>query len=236
MGAGSATVVKLWRYPVKSMLGETLAHLDVDARGVVGDRMFAVRDANGKFGSGKSTRRFARIDGLFSFSAAYDAGVPRITFPSGRVMLGTDPEVHGALSAALGQPVTLAREGSVSHLDAGPLHVLTTASLAWLSQTLPDARIDGRRFRPNVLVDVPGTAQIEQEWIGHTVRIGDQVTLRIRQPTERCVMVTFAQTDLPEDPRVLRTLAEKSDADFGVYADVVTPGRIALGDAVTVET
>ena len=68
-------VSALWRYPVKSMLGETTTYLDIDRRGVVADRQFAIRNANGKFGSGKSTRRFRRIDGLLGFTATYDGDV-----------------------------------------------------------------------------------------------------------------------------------------------------------------
>src|SRR5262245_30993720 len=111
-------VIRLWRYPVKSMLGEECAYLDVDTRGAVGDRLFAVRDSAGKFGSGKTTRRLRKIDGLFGFRAEYDDDSPKITFPDGRVIRGNDPNIHAALSRVLGQAVTLAREAGISHLDA----------------------------------------------------------------------------------------------------------------------
>src|SRR5690606_6213442 len=48
-------VIECWRYPVKSMLGEPASELRVDARGVAGDRAYAVRDPGGKLGSGKNT-------------------------------------------------------------------------------------------------------------------------------------------------------------------------------------
>jgi hypothetical protein len=53
------------------MLGELCECLDVHTRGVAGDRLFAIRDSNGRFGSGKSTRRFRQINGLFGFQAVY---------------------------------------------------------------------------------------------------------------------------------------------------------------------
>ena len=229
-----ATVAALWRYPVKSMLGERCQSLALTARGVEGDRLYAIRDADGKFGSGKSTRRFRRIEGLFTFHAVYDGDVPVIAFPDGRRLRGDDGSVHGALSAALGQPVTLAREAAISHMDAGPVHLLTTASLAWLRSLLPAARLDERRFRPNVLVDVPGASPIEREWLGRTVAVGDEVRLVVHDMTERCVMVSLAQSELPGDPAILRTLAQDAGLAFGVYADVVAPGRISVGDRVTV--
>jgi uncharacterized protein YcbX len=130
------------------MLGEECASVDVDRRGAVGDRLFAVRDVNGKFGSGKTIHRFRKINGLFRFRAAYEADVPRVTFPDGRTFLGNDLTIHAALSDVLVQPVTLVREAGISHLDAGPLHLVTTASLVWLQALLPDARVDHRRFSP----------------------------------------------------------------------------------------
>src|SRR5882724_1272377 len=162
----SGTVARLWRYPVKSMLGEECERLTMTSRGVEGDRLFAVRDAQGKFGSGKTTRRFRQINGLLAFRAMYDGDLPAIVFPDGRCIRGSDPAIDTALSAALGLPVTLAREASISHLDAGPVHLVTTASLAWLQALLGKVRIDERRFRPNVLVSVPGESQIEQGWLG----------------------------------------------------------------------
>jgi uncharacterized protein YcbX len=229
----SGTVAKLWRYPVKSMLGESCQSLDLDARGVAGDRLFAIRDVNGKFGSGKTTRRFARIDGLFAFRSFYEGDVPQIEFPDGSRRSGDDPRVHEALSAALGQPVTLAREATISHLDTGPVHLVTTASLAWLSTALPASQVDERRFRPNLLIDVPGETLVEQSWMGRTLCIGPQVRLRVHKTTERCVMITHAQSDLPSDPGILRQVAREADSNFGVYAEVIVPGRISTGDSVT---
>jgi uncharacterized protein YcbX len=225
-------IEQLWRYPVKSFLGEPLGSARLDGRGVEGDRLFAVRDARGKFGSGKTTRRFQQIDGLFRFQAAWGDGVPEIVFPGGRQISGADPRVHAVLSEELGQPVTLAREAGVSHFDAGPVHLVTTASLRWLGALLGPA-VDARRFRPNLVVDAPGDRPVEQAWRGALLRIGAGVELRVTDPTVRCVMVGFAQPGVEADPRVLRVLAAHAGACFGVYADVVTPGTVALGDAVT---
>lgn len=216
------TVARLWRYPVKSMLGETSERVDVDERGVRGDRLFAVRDERGSLGSGKTTRRFRHIEGLFGFKAL--AG-PEIVFPDGTRMAASDAGVHAALSRILGLPVTLAREESMPHHDSAPVHLVTTASLRWL-------KADERRFRPNIVVDLPGEAPVEQGWIGKTLVLGDSVVLRIIEPTERCVMTTFAQEDLPADPSVLRRIAREANLQFGVYAEVLNPGTILRGDTV----
>jgi hypothetical protein len=228
----SGVVLKLWRYPVKSMLGEACERIELDARGVAGDRLFAIRDGDGKLGSGKTTRRFRHIDGLFAFRAVHRAPAPEIIFPDGRRMAGSDPEIHQALSQALAAPVTLAREDGMPHVDSAPVHLVTSASLRWLQAALPDSRIDERRFRPNIVIDVPGSERVEREWLGKTIRIGAAVKLRISDFTERCAMTTFAQADLPADPRVLKCIARDADLQFGVYAEVLFPGTIACGDSI----
>ena len=228
------SVASLWRYPVKSMRGEQCESLDVHPRGVVGDRLFAIRERHGKFGSGKSTRRFRQIDGLFGFRALYDGDVPVIRFPDGQTVRGDHPEIHTALSTTLGQPVTLAREASIAHLDAGPIHLLTTASLAWLRAMVPEANADARRFRPNLVIDVPGAMQVERGWLGKRLCVGEAVQLRVSAMTERCAMVAFAQAEVPYDARILRCITQEAALHFGVYADVLVSGRITRGDSITV--
>ncbi len=214
------------------MLGEACASLRVDARGVEGDRLYAVHDVEGRFGSGKNTRRLRRIDGLFGLRATIVDGVPSVLFPDGRAMSSSDTGIHAALSAALGLPVILAREGGVPHFDSSAIHILTTASLEWLKQALPDVQADERRFRPNLLLAAEGSGPLEQQWIGRTLQIGERLKLRITEPTERCRMVTLGQSELPEDLRVLREIAQQLDAQFGVYAEVLAPGEVRVGDPV----
>jgi uncharacterized protein YcbX len=117
-------------------------------------------------------------------------------------MRGDHPDIHTALSNTLGQPVTLAREASISHLDAGPVHLLTTAALTWLRAVLPGANADARRFRPNLVIDVPGATQVEYGWLGKMLFVGDAVRLRVSAATARCGMVAFAQGDLPHKRQV----------------------------------
>lgn len=237
-------VANLWRYPVKSMLGEHCECLWLDQRGVLADRLYAVRDEAGKFGSGKTTRRFRRIDGLFRFRSTYDGNVPLLTFPDGSTRRGDDPAIHAALSAHLGLPVTLSREGDISHFDAGSLHLLTTASLrtlrtlgsSFLARTAAreEAALDGRRFRPNIVIETPVNNFLEDTWQGHDIAVGPDARLRVRGRTKRCAMVNLAQDELPSDARILRALAHVNAACFGVYAEVLTPGAIRIGHRIEI--
>ena len=56
MGRRLGAVAKLWRYPVKSMRGEECERIELKARGVEGDRLYAVYDAQRRLGSGKTKR------------------------------------------------------------------------------------------------------------------------------------------------------------------------------------
>ena len=130
--------------------------------------------------------------------------------------------------------MTLAREASISPLDAGPVHLLTTAALTWLRGMLPGVDADARRFRPHLLIDVPGATLVEHGCLGKMLYVGDAVRLRVSAATARCGMVAFAQAELPYDARILRCITQEAALHFGVYAEILVPGRIKRGDSVTV--
>lgn len=222
----------LHRYPVKSLVGEDLDAAPVDLRGVRGDRLWSVRDPDGKLGSGKSSRRFRKMDGLLSLAARYDGEVPVIELPDGRVVRGDDPAVHATLSELVGRPVTLAREDLVPHFDDGPIHFVTTASLRRLEQ-VHGRPVDVRRFRPNLVLDtgdLEGFA--EDDWVGRQLAVGDELVLSVRDTMPRCVMVALPQRGLEAERDLLHTITDVNDTMLGVVADVLEPGSVALGDEV----
>ena len=223
-------VGQLWRYPVKSLVGERLNSVEIDARGVLADRLWSVRDEDGKFGSGKTTRRFRRMDGLLELSAAYDGDLPVVTFPDGRRIRADDECMAAALSAHVGRPVKLGREMTVSHFDEGPVHVITEASLAELGRD-----VDTRHFRANIVVDTgAATGLVEDGWIGSQVAIGGSVVVAVRTGMTRCVMVDLPQVGLERDEGLLRTISRLNDSRLGVVVDVVRGGVVREGDAVRV--
>lgn len=144
-----------------------------------------------------------------------------------------------------GDPVTELRLASAApgtFFDLATLHLLTTSTLDALRRAHPDGDFDVRRYRPNVVVETDGHGFVENEWAGRPVTVGD-VTARVSIPTMRCVMTTLAQPGLPEDRSLLVTVASEnriqigamgSWACAGVYADVVEPGAVRVGDPVLV--
>jgi len=106
------SVGTLFRYPVKSMMGEELNLVSVNSKGIVGDRLYALTDlTSGKIASAKNPSKWPS---LFSFRAAYTAplnGGPvpavRITMPNGDTILSDSETVNDVISYALGKPVRL---------------------------------------------------------------------------------------------------------------------------------
>jgi hypothetical protein len=83
-----------------------------------------------------------------------------------------------------------------------------------------------------VLVDTESTTgAIENEWVGQAIRLGGFV-VKGELPTIRCAMPMHAQADLPRDPSVLRTIVREANQCLGLYASVIEPGRIGIGDPV----
>jgi MOSC domain-containing protein len=226
-----ATVAELWRYPVKSLLGEQLQEVQVEERGVVGDRLYAVTDRHGKLGSGKTSRRFRRLDGLFDLRARDGGERPIVTLPDGRELSVGDAELDAFLSKRYGDQLRVLREDCVPHHDAAPLHLLTTSSVRWLGTKIPASQIDARRFRPNVLLETSGDTLVEDAWVGRRLALGG-VIIRVLERTERCVMTTNAQSELPKDPAVLRAVTEFNDVCLGINASVERGGIVRLGDSL----
>lgn len=264
------SVASLWRYPVKSMIGEELSASDVDERGMLGDRAYAIIDkATGKAASAKNPRRWGK---LFDFRASFaepprtNRRLPavRVTLPGGKSVTSAQPEADRLLSEALGAQVALVTtsmenpryeeywpvveglsneervtdESMPPHtfFDYGPIHLLTTATLARMGELYPEGRFDVRRFRPNIVVEpsTPVKDFVENGWVDRALRIGE-VSLKITKSCYRCVMTTLPQGDLPQDLGILRAVARHNKASVGVYATVERGGVIKRGDSVTVE-
>ncbi|WP_457143185.1 MOSC domain-containing protein [Mycobacterium sp. URHB0021] len=137
------------------------------------------------------------------------------------------------------QLMTLARFSTPpgTFVDLGPVHLLSTASLASLSPGEEHCdSYDVRRFRPNVLLEIgdPDGEFPEAGWVGSRLHIGTS-TMRVTTPTIRCVVPTRPQPGLEPNRALTRRLAERTDRFLGVYADVTEPGMLRVGDGVCIE-
>lgn len=221
----TARVVALHHYPVKGLLGEAVPALDLQVRGAEHDRSWCVRTADGLIGSGKRTRRFTPVPGLLEVRAVVRDGRVIVVLPDGRASCAEDPLSSERLSEHVGRPVVLERETATGHHDDGPVSLLALRSVAAVGD-----RVEPEHFRANLLlaVDEP---YAEDRWVGTVVRVGAAV-LRVTAALPRCVVVDAATAELPARPGVLRAVGDAHDGTLGVVADVLEPGRVAVGDEV----
>ena len=243
ISGSAASVVALWRYPVKSLQGEPVPRIDVGSQGLQGDRRFAIFDR--ETGMGVTGRRSPNL--LFASARLLPDGNAEITLPDGRISRGDND-----LSDWLERPVTLRRadepgprryespndfeneaETDWNAFDGSPgaFHDLAVASVSLLAtSTIGDW--DPRRFRANVLLDM-GPTETEVALVGSDVAIGD-VRLSVRRRLGRCVMTTRPQPGgIDRDLDVLRTINRERDGCLAVGSVVIQAGRMAVGDAVS---
>ena len=275
----NASVLNIYRYPVKSMMGESLSEANIEEAGIPGDRSWAVRDEKrGGIRGGK------KIPQLMTLAAQSGPTAPLIMAPDGDSASASSEHINEWLSGKLNHQVTLwpllpadqlehYRRGAPdtedfeqelrsvfgrlpdeplpdlagfeevlefesppgTYFDAFPLSIMSQQSLATMNQLDGESRFDVRRFRPNLLVDIPDTDHPfpEQAWIGKMLSIGS-VKLRIEMTCPRCSMTTHGFDDLPRDTEIMRQLVNHCDGNLGIYASVQTPGQMSIEDHIEI--
>jgi uncharacterized protein len=140
-------VKDLFRYPVKSMQGERLRVVDIGPQGVIGDRAYALREANGRVMTAKKWPTLLECAARYGVLPRPDAlALLSITVPGGRNLQARDPNVSAVLSTVLGRPVVLERAQPDQHHRAAidPATVfgdvpVETLKPGYTAATLPDS-------------------------------------------------------------------------------------------------
>ena len=224
-------VAGLWRYPVKSMAAEALDEVLVSWHGLAGDRRWAfVRPGIPRSGFPWLTIRelpeMSHYRPYFRNPKRPDASSTIVRTPAGEEFEVVDP----AFAGTLGDGVRVIKQ-NVGVFDAMPLSLLTTQALAALGE-FAGADLDPLRFRPNLLIDAAGDLAFPEDgWCGAVLRVGE-LLMRVDRRDERCVLVNVDPATTERDPNILRAIARERDACLGVYGTTVTPGRVAVDDAV----
>jgi uncharacterized protein YcbX len=245
-------VQSLWRYPVKSMQGESVEQLEVDVLGMAGDRRRAVVDA--ATGVSLSAKRYAA---LLLCRAWTIEGQVMITLPDGTEFPADATSAAEALSVLVNRHVVIRmahREHAVRHefpsqlptgegepfiwepglegfFDRAPLHLITTATLGEFSRLQPNSSFDVVRFRPNIVVETDETGFVENDWVGRDVRLGT-VACHVLDTKPRCVMTTRPQGDLPRDSEVMKTIMQSNEGCGGIELRALEAGSLRHGDPV----
>jgi uncharacterized protein YcbX len=249
-------VIRITEIATAPVKGFALARRDdvyIGEHGVVDNRRFFLVDADGR------RLRSSLTSWPIVVSATYEEDREELTmrFPDGRelrasaapaaesvrceVASGTiDVRVVPGpwaepLSELAGHPVRVVRPDLPGAVLGAPVTFVSRASLDRLAEEAARP-IDSRRFR--MLFTIDGCdAHEEDAWNGRTARVGDAV-LRFGDPVERCAMTTRDPDTGVRDLDTLRLIKDyrgmprKGKIDFGVYADVVEPGRVRVGDSI----
>jgi uncharacterized protein YcbX len=214
----AGVVTALWRYPVKSMAGESLERVDVGWHGLEGDRRYAFIRA-GVERSGFPWLTIRERSDMWHYVPRIEGDRTLVRTPSGAELDVIDP----ALATELGHGARVIKQDR-GVFDTAPLSLLSTGSVTALREGL-----DPRRFRPNILVE----GSDEDDWVGRVLTIGG-MRMRVDQPDERCVIVNVDPDTAERDHSILRKIAQERENRFGVYGSVVTPGRISVGDPIRI--
>ena len=203
----------IWRYPVKSMGGETLTTAPLSAQGVHGDRIVQVFDRNRRL---VTSRTHPALLGHRATLGSDDQ--PAIDAYDWRTV-----EAQAFITGVVGDGAQFGQLDD-HQFDILPLLVATDGALAAFGR-------DPRRLRPNLVIGgVDGLA--EREWEGRRLQIGDAL-VQLDDLRGRCVMTTFDPESQAKDPGVLRDILNRFGGTLCLNASVVTPARIDVGDPVT---
>lgn len=256
-------LAEIRRFPVKSMGGEACAGIELTPRGLDGDRVFAVLDGDGRFASGKNGARFRRRDGIFGYRAwtetesSTDAGGREPNAPGATVMVARertlragergsvdfspdaagpwradDPALAAELCRVLGDDVAVYRAAHDEFYDAAPVSIVGTATVAWAASEFGVEQAE-RRLRANLVVETSQAFE-EETWVRSVLAIG-AARLGVTQVISRCRMIDLPQDGVEHSARFLQQLAGARGPLLAVYASVLRPGPIAVGDAVDVD-
>jgi uncharacterized protein YcbX len=243
-------IARLAIAPVKGMRLVGADALEIGATGARGDRAFCVVDAETRL------QLTTRTPKLLQVEPHWDGATLTLRFPDG-AEVSEEPQlgkrattsnyagravpgrlVGGALSAAvaehLGRDVRLfARDAGERLADDAPVSLMSDATLEALAPALDGTAPDPRRFRMTIAID--GAAAWEEHgWGGREIEAGGAL-LRAIEPVPRCVVTTRDPDAGSTDAPVLAALAQlrgKHDVTFGIWCDVLAPGRVAVGDIV----
>jgi uncharacterized protein YcbX len=254
------TVARISIAPVKALALVFPPEVELTRTGVVGDRCFWLCDAAGRLVNNKRHGALALIRPAWD----EQGGELALAFPggpvvSGLVELGKEVEAtlygapfpsrpvlgpwDAALSEFAGEPVRLlwAPAGATDRgRMGGSVTLVSRASLRHLGAVCGHAGpLDGRRFR--MLLELEGVGpHCEDGWIGRRLQVG-AAEIRVRGDVGRCVVTSQNPDTGVTDVDTLGALADyrrtghDEPLPFGVYGEVLAPGRVRVGDFVTVE-
>jgi uncharacterized protein YcbX len=120
--------------------------------------------------------------------------------------------------------------------DVAPISLISRQTITRIAEE-SETPADPVRFRPNLLLDLERGAPFDElHWVGRILRVGNAARIAITQVDQRCMIITLDPASAKPSPAVLRCVAQLHKQCAGVYATVLTPGEVRVGDIVSLET
>lgn len=228
---------QLARFPVKSMRGEALFSTLLTLQGLPLDRRYAFVQAASRSSFPWFTAREmpellcyrTSVEGESSAEVAVT-----VTAPSGQTWRVASEEMRRNLEERSGRALFLLHDHRGSY-DAAPVSLISRQTVAQIAEEtgIPE---DPWRFRPNLLVDLEnGKAFDELNWAGRILRVGNDARISVTEVNVRCMIINLDPKDAKMNPEVLRSVARQHEKCAGIYATVLTAGKIEVGDRVVFE-
>ena len=228
----------IYRHPIKSMAGESIAQAQLGWHGIEGDRRLAFRRLNARGGFPWLTA--SRLPTLLLYKPitqndAQDSPIPtHVITPDGKTLAIGSDELRHEIGGQFGAEVELMhlKHGIFDEAAVSIISSATTSRITNEAGKSPDIR----RFRPNIVIDTgQNDAFSEDEWVGKTIVFGNakdspavQVTLR----DIRCVMVNLNPDTAESDPVVMKKVVQLNENCAGVYGSVIHEGALEVGQPV----
>lgn len=236
------TLSGLHIYPVKSMQGISLKHAACSWNGLKGDRKFAFIHTDTDSDFPWLTAR--QIPEMVLFRPVPDISRGRqgdqnftIETPSGERLPLKSDRLKGELLKTYDRPARLVHIGRGTH-DCMPVSIVTKNAIRSLEEETGQS-VNPARFRPNIILDTnSGDHFPEKKWLDHLITFGDRpdsAVLHINYPAKRCSIVNLNPKSARKNPDILKSVVEKMDGCFSVYASVHKEGTFRVGDKVTVK-
>ena len=237
----------IFRYPVKSMAGESLETARLGWHGIEGDRRLAFRRLTDQsefpwLTASKLPQLLLYKPFRLDTNATSKNGelLPtHVRTPDGKEYELRSDELRQDVSSRYGSEVELMNlkagifdESPISVISLGTVHSVARESGRGVDLC------DLRRFRPNVVIETNGAGPFEENgWVGRTLMFGEgnsrAASIAVTMKDERCVMVNFDPDTAERDSEVMKTVVRMNENYAGVYGAVVRAGELRVGQVVT---
>jgi uncharacterized protein len=153
----------------------------------------------------------------------------QVKAPDGRLAEIGDPALRAEVAG--GRAIDLLKSNR-GMFDCHHLSLFSLASVRALAEEAESA-IDHRQFRANLYAEPrSGRAFDEERWTDSLLQIGERVLASVVQRDARCMMINVNPETGAQNPKVLKTVAQRHGGDAGLYLTVVRPGVMRVGDAI----